>query len=222
MIPIFWDVRVSLRQLVQDLCFSGCLKPNPSSSRSCHPITSVFLILRVSQHAIEPGPRLSPRNNRRECAAVMSRPERSSGRLSRPGSPRVCLTRPGLAVGMRFAFRVPAAWHYLLGRSIEQHVSRLLQLSCHPSSAFKLRRPFDLNFSSICLFMSVLLGAVSFWTVVLRIFLCRVRLTTVWILLASADPSSRCRARSLPESGCLTVSCVVNLHLGPPSEHCID
>ena len=41
--------------------------------------------------------------------AVMSRPERSSGRLSRPRSPRVCLTRPGLAVGMRLAFRVPVS-----------------------------------------------------------------------------------------------------------------
>ena len=75
------------------------------------------------------------------CAAVMSRPERSSGRLSRPGSPRDCLTRPGFAV--------------------EQRVSRLLQLSCHHVSAFKLRHPFALNFSSICLFKSVLLGAVS-------------------------------------------------------------
>ena len=54
-------------------------------------------------------------------------------------SPRVCLTRPGLAV--------------------EQRVSRHLQLSCHPASAFKLRHP--LNFPSICLFKSVLLGAVS-------------------------------------------------------------
>ena len=110
-------------------------KPSRSSSRSCHPIAPVFLILRVSQHAIEPGLRLSQESTD-ACAAVMSRPERSSGRLSRPGSPRVYLT-------------------------VEQRVSRLLQLSCHPASAFKLRHPFVLNFPSICLFKSVLLGAVS-------------------------------------------------------------
>ena len=83
----------------------------------------------------------SPQESTDACAAVVSHPERSSGRLSRPGSPRVCLTRPGLAV--------------------EQCVSRLLQLSCHPASTFKLRHPFVLNFSSICLFNSVLLRAVS-------------------------------------------------------------
>ena len=39
----------------------------------------------------------------------MSRRERSSARLTRPGSPRVCLTRPRLAAGMRLVFRVPVA-----------------------------------------------------------------------------------------------------------------
>ena len=91
----------------------------------------------------------------------MDRPERSSGRLSHPRSPRVWPTRPGLAAGMRFVFRVPVAGRLLLGRSIGQRVSQLLQLSCLPVTAFKLRRPFALSFSSICLFKSVLLGAVS-------------------------------------------------------------
>ena len=115
------DARVHFakRQLVQDLCLSAV------------------------QDAIEPGPRLSPRINRR------------------PKSQRVCLTRPGLAAEMRLVLRVSVALLFLLGRSIKQRVSRLLQLSCRPASAFKLRRPFDLSFSSICLFESVLLGAVS-------------------------------------------------------------
>ena len=60
------------------------------------------LLLRVSQHVIEPGPRLSCVLTRNRawssslvckstdaCAAVMDRPERSSGRLSHPTSPRV-------------------------------------------------------------------------------------------------------------------------------------
>ena len=105
---------------------------------------SLFMMLRVSQHVI-----------------VMSRPERSSGRLSRPGSPRVCPTRPGLAARLRLVFRVPVAQRFLLRRSIEKSVSRLLQLSYCPVSAFKLRRLFALGFSLICLFKSVLLGAVS-------------------------------------------------------------
>ena len=58
-------------------------------------------------------------------------------------------------------FRVPVAERLLLGLSIGQRVSQLLQLSCFPVTAFKLRRPFTLSFSSICLFKSVLLGAVS-------------------------------------------------------------
>ena len=62
---------------------------------------------------------------------------------------------------MRLVFRVPVAQRFLLGRSIEHRVSRLVQLSYRPVSAFKLRRPFDLSFSSISLFKSVLLGAVS-------------------------------------------------------------
>ena len=60
-------VHFAKRQLVKDLCFSRCLKPKPtrSLSRSCQPIAPVFLMLRVSQHAVEAGPRLSPRINRR-------------------------------------------------------------------------------------------------------------------------------------------------------------
>ena len=61
---------------------------------------------------------------------------------------------------MRFVFRVVAE-RLLLGRSIGQRVSQLLQLSCLPVTTFKLRRPFALSFSSIYLFKSVLLGAVS-------------------------------------------------------------
>ena len=118
------------------------------------------LLLRVSQHVIEPGPRLS-RESTDACAAVMDRPERSSGRLSHPRSPRVWPTRPGLAAKIRFVFRVPVVERLLLGRSIGQRVSQLSQLSCLLVTAFKLRRPFALSFSSICLFKSVLLGAVS-------------------------------------------------------------
>ena len=80
---------------------------------------------------------VSPKNQPTHALQWWNRPERSSGRLSRPRSPRVCLTRPG--------------------RAVEQRVSRLLQLSCHPASAFKLRHPFVLNFPSICLLKSVLL-----------------------------------------------------------------
>ena len=72
------DVRVHFtkRQLVQDLCFSGCLKPNPQDRHlgdlAC-PNTQSSLVL------------VSPQESTDACAAVMSRPERSSGRLSRPG-----------------------------------------------------------------------------------------------------------------------------------------
>ena len=62
---------------------------------------------------------------------------------------------------MRLVFRVSVAQRFLLERSIKNCVSRLLQLSYRPVSAFQLRRPFDLSFSWICLFKSVLLGAVS-------------------------------------------------------------
>ena len=48
-------------------------------------------MLRVSQHVIEPGPRRSQESTD-ACAAVMSRPEKSSTRRSRPGSPCVHLS----------------------------------------------------------------------------------------------------------------------------------
>ena len=115
-------------------------------------------MLRVPQHEIEPSPRLSQESTD-ASAAVMSRPKDllvvSLVRVT------TSLTRPGLAAGMRLLFRVPVGLALLLGRSIEQYVSRLLQLSCHPASAFNLRHPFILSFSSISLFESVLLGAVS-------------------------------------------------------------
>ena len=75
----------------------------------------------------------------------MDPPERSFGRLSHPRSPRVWPTRPGLAAGMRFVFRVPVAERFLLGSSIGQRVSQLLQLGCLPLTAFKLRRPLVLS-----------------------------------------------------------------------------
>ena len=50
----------------------------------------------------------------------MDPPERSSGRLSHPKSLRVWPTRPGLAAGMRFVFRVPVAERLLLGRSFHR------------------------------------------------------------------------------------------------------
>ena len=108
----------------------------------------------------------------------MSRPERYSDRLSRPGSPRVCLTRPGLAARMCWSFRDPLAQRFLLGRCIEQHVSRLLQPSYNPASAFKLPRPLRSELLVDLPVQVCFAGRCLFGTVVLRIFLCRMRLTT--------------------------------------------
>ena len=69
---------------------------------------------------------------------------------------------------MRFVFRVPVAERFLLGRSFGQRVSQLLQVSCLPVTAFKLRRPFALSFSSICLFKLCLAGSCLFGTIVPR------------------------------------------------------
>ena len=69
------SARVVQRQLAQNLFSSRCLKPNPQDRHLglCHPIAPVFLILRVSQHALEPGPRLSARINRRmRCSGESS------------------------------------------------------------------------------------------------------------------------------------------------------
>ena len=97
------DVRVHFakRQFVQDLSFSSCLTPNPqdrhlglAKQSLLHSWCCFFVSL---QEQTDP------------CVAVMSRLERSSGRLSRLGSPRVCLIRLGFVAGVRLVFTVLVA-----------------------------------------------------------------------------------------------------------------
>ena len=123
------------------------------------PIAPVFLMLRVSQHVIEPGPRLSPRINRRmRCSGESSWKIFWSSFSSRvttylSDSSWTCC---------RNAVGVPRPCGLALSARAFHRATCLATLATeHPASAFKPRRPFELSFSSICLFKSVLLGAVS-------------------------------------------------------------
>ena len=133
-------------------------------------------MLRVSEHAIEPGPRLSQESTE-ACAAVMSRPERSSGRLSRPRSPCVRLTGPELAAGMRLVFRA--------SQQLSAFCSAFHRATCLATLATELPLCVRVHASTPVrsellidqLAQISLAGSCLFGTVALHIFLCRVRVT---------------------------------------------
>ena len=113
-----------------------------------------------------------------------NQPTHALGRLSRPRSPRVCLTRPGLAARMRLLFRVPVAFCSSFHRAT---CLATLATELPPSVRVQASAPVHCALLVDLLVPVCLAGSCLFGTVVPRIFLCRMRLTTVWILLASAD-----------------------------------
>ena len=89
---------------------------------------------------------------------------------------------------MRLLFRVPLAKRF--ARAFHQATCLVtLATELPPCIRVQASIPVQSELLIDLLVQVCLAGSCLFGTVELRIFLCRERLTTVWILLASADPS---------------------------------
>ena len=121
---------------------------------------SRILDVLVSQHVIEPGPRLSPRINRRmRCS------DKSSCKIfwsSFSSRVTTCLSDPSWTC-CRNAVGVPRPRGLALSARAFHRATCLATLATQlpPCVRVQASTPFNLSFLSICLFKSVLLGAVS-------------------------------------------------------------
>ena len=148
----------------------------------------------------------------------MSRPERSSGRLS---SKVTTSLSDSSCICCWNAATVPRPGGFALSARAFHRATCLATLAIELPPCVRVQASTPVHSEPLVdmLVQVCLAGSYLFGTVVLRIFLCRVRLKTVWILLASADPSpavvlGRCL---LPDRELR----LVDLQLSRPSEHCI-
>ena len=163
------DVRVHFakRQLVQDLCFSGCLKPNPRDRHLGLAIQSLLDLPCVPTRNRAWSSSLPRINRRMRCSDESSRKIFWSSFSSKVTT---CLS--------------DSSWTCCRATFLATLATELPPcVRVQAATPVRSELPIDL------LVQDCSAGSCLFGTVVLRIFLCRVRLTTLWILLASADPS---------------------------------